>query len=143
MRPTHIMEGNLLYSKSSDCRCCSHPQNIFTATSCTSIGQTAALSSLAKLRHTILPPQGFLQALLIFSSKQKQLSDFCLRLLHSDQNSSQTFWVDASWLLISGSLLDRLGPTLFTQGPALPCSSVQSIPEPWPSAYSGRWTLNR
>lgn len=33
MRPTHMSEGNLLYSESDSCRCCPHLQNTFIAAS--------------------------------------------------------------------------------------------------------------
>ena len=41
MRPTHIMEGNLFYSKLADCTCQSHLQHTFTTTSGLVIDHTA------------------------------------------------------------------------------------------------------
>lgn len=57
MRHTHILEGNTLSSKSTDCKCESHLQNTFTTTSKLVSDQTPGNHSLphkiTKLPHKI------------------------------------------------------------------------------------------
>lgn len=58
MRPTHIVEGNLLYSMSTDLKGLSHLITTCTVTSRLVFAQTAGYHSLAKVMHklTSTPP---------------------------------------------------------------------------------------
>ena len=53
MKPTHIMEGNLLHLKSTDCKCQSHLKTAFKATSRLVFNQTTRHYNLVRLTYKI------------------------------------------------------------------------------------------
>ena len=53
MKPTHIIEGNLLHLKSTNCKCQSHLTTAFTATSRLVFNQTTRHYNLLRLTHKI------------------------------------------------------------------------------------------
>ena len=66
MKPTHIMEGNLLHLKSPDYRCQSHLKTAFRATSRLVFNQTTRHYNLVRLTHKIEHNTYFVVVVVVF-----------------------------------------------------------------------------